>query len=110
MRRERRDSFIREGARRGAVSSRHAFAGARVRLWLSLTLSLALAGSGCFDREEGETFYGKVVVPRAQEFRWSDGGLPRVFDPARAAAPPDTDAVRALFEGLTEYAPGTVLP
>ncbi|HEV3471290.1 MAG TPA: peptide ABC transporter substrate-binding protein [Pyrinomonadaceae bacterium] len=75
-----------------------------------MALSLSLAGSGCFEREEGETFYGKVIVPRAQEFRWSDGGLPRVFDPARAAAPPDTDAVRALFEGLTEYAPGTVRP
>ena len=89
---------------------RHFFAARRARLWLSLALGLSLAGSGCFEREEGETFYGKVVVPPAQEFRWSDGGLPRVFDPARAAAPPDTDAVRALFEGLTEYAPGTVRP
>ena len=88
----------------------HFFAARRARLWLSLALSLSLAGSGCFEREEGETFYGRVAVPSAQEFRWSDGGLPRVFDPARAAAPPDTDAVRALFEGLTEYAPGTVRP
>ena len=90
------------------VRQRHFFAAPRLRVWLSLGLSLSLAASGCFEREEGETFYGKVVVPSAQEFRWSDGGLPRVFDPARAAAPPDTDAVRALFEGLTEYAPGTV--
>ena len=74
---------------------------------LSVTLS---AGSGCFSGEEGEVFYGRVAVPRAQEFRWSDGGLPRVFDPARAAAPPDTDAVRALFEGLTDYDPRTLEP
>jgi ABC-type oligopeptide transport system substrate-binding subunit len=74
---------------------------------LSVVLS---AGSGCFSGEEGETFYGRVAVPRAQEFRWSDGGLPRVFDPARAAAAPDTDAVRALFEGLTDYDPQTLKP
>ncbi|MFL6255747.1 MAG: hypothetical protein ACJ74T_12110, partial [Pyrinomonadaceae bacterium] len=74
-----------------------------LRLWLSLVVSGTLMLSGCFREEKGERFYGKVEVPAAQEFRWSDGGLPKVFDPARAAAPPDTDAVRALFEGLTEY-------
>ncbi|MCA1616891.1 MAG: peptide ABC transporter substrate-binding protein [Acidobacteria bacterium] len=64
---------------------------------------MALAvGGGCFSGDDGEQFYGRVKVPRAQEFRWSDGGLPSVFDPARASSPPDTDAVRALFEGLTE--------
>jgi ABC-type oligopeptide transport system substrate-binding subunit len=57
---------------------------------------------------EVEPYYGKSAVPRAQEFRWSDGGLPQVFDPALAAAPPDTDAVRAMFEGLTEYDPKTL--
>ncbi len=69
-----------------------------------------MLGGGCFEGVEGEQFYGKVVVPREQEFRWSDGGLPRVFDPARAAAPPDTDAVRALYEGLTDNDPRTLLP
>jgi oligopeptide transport system substrate-binding protein len=77
---------------------------------LSLLLVAALAGGGCFENEEGEQFYGRVNVPREQEFRWSDGGLPRVFDPARAAAPPDTDAVRALFEGLTDSDPQTLAP
>lgn len=81
-----------------------------VRLWVSLVLSSALLLGGCFREQKGERFYGKVVVPGAQEFRWSDGGLPKVFDPARAAAPPDTDAVRALFEGLTDYEPGTLSP
>ncbi|MET0645479.1 MAG: peptide ABC transporter substrate-binding protein [Pyrinomonadaceae bacterium] len=81
-----------------------------VRLWVSLVVSSALLLGGCFREEKGERFYGKALVPAAQEFRWSDGGLPKVFDPARAAAPPDTDAVRALFEGLTDYEPGTVRP
>ena len=87
---------------------------ARGVVGLRFTFSLALAASlllgGCFRGEQGEQFYGKVSVPSSQEFRWSDGGLPRVFDPARAATPPDTDAVRALFEGLTDYEPGTLRP
>lgn len=77
---------------------------------LSLCVCLSLLFSGCFKNEVGEQFYGRVAVPGVQEFRWSDGGLPRVFDPARAAAPPDTDAVRALFEGLTDYEPATLRP
>jgi oligopeptide transport system substrate-binding protein len=81
-----------------------------LRVWASVVVSSALLLGGCFREEKGERFYGKVNVPPAQEFRWSDGGLPKVFDPARAAAPPDTDAVRALYEGLTEYEPGTLRP
>lgn len=73
-----------------------------------LTLSLILGG--CLTGQQPSAYYGRVVVPRAQEFRWSDGGLPRTFDPAFAAAPPDTDAVRALFEGLTDYDPKTLAP
>src|SRR3712207_6457152 len=80
------------------------------RLWATLVVSSALSLGGCFREQKGERFYGKVFVPAAQEFRWSDGGLPKVFDPARAAAPPDTDAVRALYEGLTDYEPGTLRP
>jgi len=76
----------------------------------SLLLILCLTHSGCFNGEEPSTYYGTVVPPRAQEFRWSDGGLPQTFDPAFAAAPPDTDAVRALFEGLTDYDPKTLSP
>ena len=81
-----------------------------VRVAVSFVLSVAILLGGCFESEKGEEFYGRVRVPGAQEFRWSDGGLPRVFDPARAAAPPDTDAVRALFEGLTGYEPGSLRP
>lgn len=78
-------------------------------MW-SLLLIGSLVMSGCFETEKGEPYYGQTVVPRAQEFRWSDGGLPRVFDPALAAAPPDTDAVRAMFEGLTDYDPRSLTP
>jgi oligopeptide transport system substrate-binding protein len=89
---------------------RRARAHQRLRLAFSLVVVSSLLLGGCFRGEQGERFYGEVRVPSAQEFRWSDGGLPRVFDPARAAAPPDTDAVRALYEGLTDYEPGTLRP
>ncbi|HEY0004612.1 MAG TPA: peptide ABC transporter substrate-binding protein [Pyrinomonadaceae bacterium] len=82
----------------------------RAPLALLLMLSFALSGGGCFLDHEPEPYYGRVVAPRAQEFRWSDGGLPQTFDPALAAVPPDTDAVRALFEGLTDYDPKTLAP
>jgi oligopeptide transport system substrate-binding protein len=75
----------------------------------ALFLVACLTHTGCFN-EEPSTYYGKSVTPRVQEFRWSDGGLPQTFDPAFAAAPPDTDAVRALFEGLTDYDPQTLAP
>ena len=79
--------------------------------WIcSLLLVLCLTHTGCFDTNEPSIYYGKVVPPKTQEFRWSNGGLPQTFDPAFAAAPPDTDAVRALFEGLTDYDPKTLAP
>ena len=80
------------------------------KILCSLILAFCLTHSGCFIGSEPSTYYGKVVTPRSQEFRWSNGGLPQTFDPAFAAAPPDTDAVRALFEGLTDYDPRTLAP
>jgi oligopeptide transport system substrate-binding protein len=73
-------------------------------------VALCLIHTGCFSTTEPSTYYGKIVPPKIQEFRWSNGGLPQTFDPAFAAAPPDTDAVRALFEGLTDYDPKTLAP
>lgn len=75
-----------------------------------LLVVLVIAPAGCFTEEPNSPYYGRVTVRPAQEFRWFDGGLPQTFDPAFAAAPPDTDAVRAIFEGLTEYDPKTLAP
>jgi oligopeptide transport system substrate-binding protein len=73
-------------------------------------LALACSHASCFIDGSYQNYYGRVVVPRSQEFRWIDGGLPQTFDPAFAAAPPDTDVVRAIFEGLTDYDPRTLSP
>src|SRR6266700_6507775 len=83
---------------------------ARVLVAGLLLVCLSLLVPGCFPVDEVSPYYGRVVVPRLEEFRWSDGGLPQVFDPAFAAAPPDTDVVRALFEGLTDYDSRTLAP
>lgn len=78
------------------------------RVFLLLAVYLFLFVGGCSLTKEPEVYYGRVAVPQKQEFRWSDGGLPKVFDPTFAVAPPDTDAVRAIFEGLTDYDPKTL--
>lgn len=75
-----------------------------------LLLTLALSHASCFLNEKIDPYYGKVAAPDGQQLRWSDGGLPQTFDPAFAAAPPDTDLVRAIFEGLTDYDPLTLTP
>jgi oligopeptide transport system substrate-binding protein len=82
----------------------------RAALATTLLFALALSHAGCFLNESVDPYYGRMVVPQTQQFRWSDGGLPQTFDPAFAAAPPDTDLVRAIFEGLTDYDPQTLMP
>ncbi|CAN5811607.1 hypothetical protein BH18ACI4_BH18ACI4_17050 [soil metagenome] len=75
-----------------------------------LLVVLSIAASSCFVDESYQPYYGRVVVRSSQDFRWMDGGLPQTFDPAFAGAPPDTDLVRAIFEGLTDYDPRTLAP
>lgn len=82
----------------------------RFGLIAALLLTLAISHTACFSEEPVQTHYGRVTPPRSQEFRWSDGGLPQIVDPAFAAAPPDTDLVRAIFEGLTDFDPRTLKP
>jgi oligopeptide transport system substrate-binding protein len=84
--------------------------GRRAGLATILLFALALSHAGCFLNEHVDPYYGRIAVPDSQQFRWSDGGLPQTFDPAFAAAPPDTDLVRAIFEGLTDYDPQTLMP
>ncbi len=54
------------------------------------------------------TFFAVTPPPPKQEFRWSNGRMPLHLDPARAAAAPETDIVRAMYEGLTELDPQTL--
>lgn len=83
---------------------------AKISFLKSLVVAWCVLCSGCLLEPQERDYYGRVVVPQTREFRWSNGGVPKVFDPALAAAAPDTDAVRALFEGLTDYDPQSLSP
>lgn len=63
--------------------------------------------SACSELEKPkpEPFYAETAPPPKKEFRWSNGKMPKSFDPALAAAPPETDVVRAIYEGLTDTDP-----
>src|SRR5438874_12628695 len=71
-------------------------------------LSVLLSACADIQRPAPEPFYAETAPPAKQEFRWSNGRAPKSFDPARAAAAPETDIVRSLFEGLTDIDPHTL--
>lgn len=78
-----------------------------LRVTVLLTLSVLiplflLSACSSLQKPETEPFVSETAPPRKQEFRWSNGRMPKSFDPALASAPPETDIVRAVYEGLTE--------
>ena len=72
------------------------------RTFFVLTLALLTFSCTQIQKPAAEPFFAATQPPAKQEFRWSNGKMPKSFDPARAAAAPETDIVRAAFEGLTE--------
>ncbi|HVF47074.1 MAG TPA: peptide ABC transporter substrate-binding protein [Pyrinomonadaceae bacterium] len=60
------------------------------------------AACGDIQRPKVEPFFAGTGPPAKQELRWSNGGMPKSLDPARAAAAPETDIVKAIYEGLTD--------
>ena len=76
-----------------------------------LPLLFLLAACNQIQPPPAEPFYAqKVEPPPVQEFRWSNGKIPKSFDPAFSAAAPETDIVRAIYEGLTDIDPKTLQP
>ncbi len=97
--------------RRSKTRSRGRFTGRRGSVRTAIILLSLLFSISCsqLQKPEPEPFFAQTVPPKVQEFRWSNGRLPKSFDPALAAAPPETDVVRALYEGLTETDPSTLV-
>lgn len=84
---------------------------ATLRLRLMSIVSFAVLGiSACnqIGTPKGTPFIAETAPSLKHEFRWTNGKMPKSFDPALASAPPETDLVRALFEGLTETDPKTL--
>lgn len=71
---------------------------------LSLSVIAAFSLSACSELEKPkpDAYYAETAPPAKQEFRWSNGKSPKSFDPAFASVPPETDIVRAIYDGLTE--------
>lgn len=76
-----------------------------VRMLCSLVLLSLLVACSELEKPKTEPFFSETVPPAVQEFRWSNGKMPKSLDPALASAPPETDIVRAIFEGLTDTDP-----
>ncbi|MDQ3180839.1 MAG: peptide ABC transporter substrate-binding protein [Acidobacteriota bacterium] len=72
---------------------------------LKLCIILTVFFSGAcneIEKPKPAPFYAVTAPPPKKEFRWSNGKMPKSFDPALAAAPPETDIIRAIYEGLTD--------
>lgn len=66
--------------------------------------AVSVVSVGCNEIKQAtpEPYFASTARPLKQEFRWSNGKLPSTSDPAFAAASPETDLVRAVYEGLVE--------
>lgn len=80
------------------------------RLIRTSALFLVFVFTGCtqLDQPKPESFFSQSAPPPRQEFRWSNGRLPKHLDPAFASTAPETDIIRAVYEGLTEIDPETL--
>ena len=73
-----------------------------------LSLALITASCGTLDKPVASPYFADAAPPARQELRWSNGRLPKSFDPALAETPPETDVVRAIYQGLTTIDPKTL--
>src|SRR4051812_42475741 len=78
------------------------------RLVCIISAAMFLAACGDLEKQTPSPYYAEPVPPAKQELRWSNGKLPRSFDPALSEAPPETDAVRAIYRGLAAIDPKTL--
>jgi len=79
---------------------------ARFRVYLACAFALVSISCSTLDKPVSSPYFAEVVTPPIKkEFRWSNGRLPKTFDPAMAAAPPESDVIHAIYEGLATTDP-----
>lgn len=86
---------------------RNLFANTRLAFVSALAATLFTSGCGQLKTPEPKPYIAQSVPPNVSELRWSNGRRLKTTDPVLAAAPPETDLARALFDGLTEIDPMT---
>jgi oligopeptide transport system substrate-binding protein len=74
---------------------------------LAAALGLMAVLGGCDDQSE---YFGKVLPPEGQVFRFNNGSEPEYMDPQKMTGQPDGRMAWALFEGLTRYNPKDLTP
>ncbi|CAN5809680.1 peptide ABC transporter substrate-binding protein [soil metagenome] len=80
----------------------------RLRVFFLFVCALLLPACNQLEKPKPAPFYAETAPPQKKEFRWSNGKMPKSFDPALASAQPETDVVRAIYEGLTDTDPKTL--
>ncbi len=70
---------------------------------------IALLTAGCSASAKSE-FFGKTDPPRDNILRYVSGSEPESLDPQQGSGQPEARIYMALYEGLTEYDPKTMLP
>ena len=71
---------------------------------------LACASFSCGVTSKNEVFFGRTVPPERNILRYVTGDEPETLDPPVSTGQPEARIYMALYEGLVEYHPKTLLP
>jgi ABC-type oligopeptide transport system substrate-binding subunit len=77
---------------------------------LALPLSLASLLFSCTFTSSRDEFFGRIVPPQANIFRYVTGDEPQSLDPPISLGQPEARIYMALFDGLVEYNPKDLSP
>jgi oligopeptide transport system substrate-binding protein len=73
-------------------------------------MAFASATLSCTTASSNEIYFGRTVPPQRDIFRYVTGDEPESLDPVVSSGQPEARIYMALFEGLVEYHPKTMLP
>ena len=77
---------------------------------LALLVSLTPFAFSCNVTSQNEEFFGKTVPPQLNVLRYVTGDEPESLDPPISIGQPEARIYMALFDGLVEYNPKTLMP
>src|SRR5262245_10698284 len=77
---------------------------------LGLLLSLTAVLFSCSFTSRNDEYFGRIVPPRANIFRYVTGDEPQSLDPPISLGQPEARIYMALYDGLVEYNPRDLSP
>src|SRR5215211_3674063 len=77
---------------------------------LVVLAAMACTSYSCTAVSSDELYFGKVVPPDRNIFRYVTGDEPESLDPAISNGQPEARIYMALYDGLVEYHPKTLAP